>query len=131
MNFLIWVFSKDQIFSRAGLSRYFLNRECLLWNHAKNLFNYEITVYGAGEIKKHVSKQKVTIYPTVQQNKYAIRSKFITSQFLSTSEETKIVVGCALLPENSILHIVDENWLYITTPFHSSCFKGCWACSNN
>ena len=40
----------------------------------------------------------------MQHNICVIRSKLITSQFLSTLEVRKMVVGCALLPGNSNLH---------------------------
>ena len=51
------------------------------------------------------TENNFTIYPTVQHNKCAIRSRLIMYQFLSTLEVRKMVVGCALLPGNSILHI--------------------------
>ena len=110
MIFLICIFPKEQIFNRAGLWRHLLNRESLRWNHVKNLFQLKAIVYGIGEIKKRVLKQNVnsTIYPTVQHNKCVICSKLIMSQFLSILEVRKMVVGCALVPGNSILHTRQE-----------------------
>ena len=64
------------------------------------------------------------MHDTVQHNKCVICSKLVISRFLSTLEIRKIAVGCVLLPGNSILHICNKNWLYITTPVPSSCFKG-------
>ena len=52
------------------------------------------------------TESNFTIYLTVQHKKSAIRSKLIMSQFVSTLEVRKIVVECALLPGNSILHIL-------------------------
>ena len=45
------------------------------------------------------------MYQTVQHNNLVIHSKIIMSQFLSNLEVRKRVVGCALLPANSTLHI--------------------------
>ena len=98
--FLICIFPKEQIFNRAGLWHYFLNRECLLWHHIKNLFQLKNkSLWHKGNWKTRLKvESNFTIYPTVQRNKCAKRSKLIVSQFLSTLEIRKMVVGCALLP---------------------------------
>ena len=38
MNFLIFIFPKEQTLYRIGLGSYFPNRGWLLWNHVKNLW---------------------------------------------------------------------------------------------
>ena len=73
----------------------------------KTYFKYKITVYGIRKIKKTRLKTEnnFTIYTTVQHNKCLIRSELIMSHFLRTLEVRKMVVGCALLPGNLIIHI--------------------------
>ena len=52
------------------------------------------------------SESSFARYETMQHNKCIVCMKPIMSQFLSTLEERKWVVGCALLPENSISHVL-------------------------
>ena len=71
----------------------------------KNL-QLKITVYDIGEIMKHVLKQNVTL-PYMKQCSAIIASQApnFMSQFLSTLEGRKSVVGYSLLPGNSISHV--------------------------
>ena len=60
------------------------------------------------------------MYETVQRNKCVICSKLIMSQFLSTLEVRKRVVGCVLQLGNSILHIRQQE---LTTHYQPSPFN--------
>ena len=132
MNFLKCVFPKEQIFYRAVLGRYFLNGGCLLWNHAKNLFVQKISLRHKGNWKTHLKTKITTYYKTVQ-HKCVVCSKLIMPQFLRTLEVRKRVDGCVLQPGNSFFFFksANNNWLYITIPVLSNCFKGCWVHSNS
>ena len=71
----------------------------------KNL-QLKITVYDIREIIKHVLKQNVTL-PYMKQCSAinASQAPNFMSQFLSTLEGRKRVVGYSLLPGNSISHV--------------------------
>ena len=73
----------------------------------KTYFNEKITLYGKEEIKNTCFKTEnnFAIYEKVQQKMCVTCSKLIMSQFLSTLEGRKEVLGFSLLPENSISHV--------------------------
>ena len=73
-----------------------------------------------GEIKKHVLKQKVTLQYIQQWNTISVSYALNSYLLLSTLEVRKMVVRCALLPENSILHI--RQW-ELTIHHHRSPLK--------
>ena len=67
--------------------------------------------------KTHVkTENNFTIYDTWQHNECVICSKLIMSQFLSTLDVRKRVVGCILLLAFSILHIPQLKLTIHTSP---------------
>ena len=56
------------------------------------------------------------MYEKVQHNKCFMCSKLILSQFLSTLEVKKRVLGCAPYLETPFYTFFNKNWLYITNP---------------
>ena len=115
-------FLKSRYLTGQVYDAIFLNREWLLWNHVKNLFQLKNnSLLHKGNYKTRLkTENNFTIYPTVLHSKCAIHSRLIMSQFLSTLEVRKMVVGCALLPTNSILHICQKE---LTIHHHSSLFQ--------
>ena len=100
MNFLICIFPKERIFHIVGLGPYFLNRRCLQWNHVKKSYQLKNnSLWRRGNLKtRFKTENNFTMYETVQHNKYVVSSKLIMSQFLSTLQVRKWVVGYARPP---------------------------------
>ena len=73
--------------------------------------------------KTHLkTENNFTIYETVQHNECVICSKLIMSQFLSSLDVRKRVLGCVILLDYRFYTSLNKNR---PTPVPSSCFKGC------
>ena len=91
----------------SGNSRVRIHSETC--NDMVRTYSLKIAVYGIEEIKRLKTESNFTIYEATQPNKCIVCTKIIMSQFLSTLEGRKRVVGRALRPGNSFHTSVNKN----------------------